>query len=78
MIGIYEQFINWFIIPLQYVFADVVHKTIFTTTDYGRKTWHQTRLQFAPRQLALNKNNYNLILGYDDEDVEKRVSSLKF
>ena len=57
---------------LQYVFADVLHKVIFTTTNYGR-TFRKTSVDFVPREISMHSKDENLILAYDKEDDRKRV-----
>jgi hypothetical protein len=55
-----------------YVFVDIIHNILFTTVDSGL-TMTQCNLPFSPRILAMHPNNWQVLLGYDDTDIEGRL-----
>ena len=58
---------------VQYVFADVINKVIFTTTDYGRR-FTKYNVVFRPKEISMHSTDEQLILAYDKDDPLKRVS----
>ena len=58
---------------MQYVFADVINKMIFTTTDYGRR-FTKYNVDFRPKEISMHSTDEQLILAYDKDDPLKRVS----
>lgn len=56
----------------QYVFVDILHKAIWTTTDYGVTTQMHS-LQFIPRFIEMHPTNYMYMFGYDSTDYLERV-----
>ncbi|KAJ8316151.1 hypothetical protein KUTeg_006165 [Tegillarca granosa] len=68
-----NQYFNCKTYNSYYIFADVVHNLIFTTTDYG-KTFQSHRVPFRPKTIAIHPNKPYIVLGMDDEkDSEKRL-----
>ncbi len=61
-------------IYFQYVFADVVHKVIYTTRDYGHSIVGHS-VPFSPKQISLHAKDENIIVGHDDDDPNKEVSN---
>ena len=66
-------FISLFHGLLQYIFTDVMHNYIFTTTDYG-VTFNAYSVPFTPRLISIHPTNSQLVLGFDENDPRKQVS----
>ena len=58
---------------LQYIFTDILHNYIFVTT-HAAGSYYRHYLPFTPRQIALHPTNEDIVLAYDEEDSQKRVS----
>ena len=56
----------------QYIFADVQHKVIFTTTNMGQ-TFYKATVSFVPKQISFHPTERNHLLAHDENDPEKRV-----
>ena len=57
---------------LQYLFADVINMLVTITTDFG-STFNTYTTPFAPTALYTHSDNPNIVLGMDENDVQKKV-----
>ncbi|CAH1796241.1 unnamed protein product [Owenia fusiformis] len=70
--AIIEKFYNSPVRNSHYVFTDVLHNYIFTSTNYGR-TFRGYHVPFRPKTISMHPTDASIILGLDDESSTKRL-----
>uniref|UniRef100_A0A646QCG5 Sortilin-related receptor n=1 Tax=Hemiscolopendra marginata TaxID=943146 RepID=A0A646QCG5_9MYRI len=67
-----DKFYNSPVYNSHYIFTDVLHKYIFTTTDYGR-SFRSIQVPFSPEIISLHITNEKIIVAMDKQDAEKKL-----
>ena len=62
-------------VVLQYVFVDVRHNAIYTTSDYGAHML-KSNLLFSPGEVRLHPREWAIIAARDPTDPSLRVSRM--
>lgn len=70
--GIIDLYYNSPVYKSHYIFADVIHNSIWSTLDSG-VTIQLHRLSFSPRLLTLHPSDWRTLLGFDERDIQRRL-----